>query len=366
MHCPGQRRRPAAGAAAGCAAACGHRAWRWPTRRRWLAAAAAAAGPANGSIFQSASYRPLFEDHRARLVGDTLTVQIVEKVSASQKSTSSIDKGGSLSASVTALPGVQPRRLRARRGRGQLQQHLRRQGRHREQQRLQRHHHRRRAPGAAQRPPADRRREADRRQQQRRRAALLGPGRPALDPARQRRAQRRHRQCAPGAPRPRRSRPRRRPSAGCRASSSACCPSEADARVNDLARAPVALDRRAGLCRRQQRAVVAARRRPASVRIKEVAAVQGVRSNQLVGYGLVVGLDGTGDQTTQTPFTTQSLNAMLQQMGVTMPPGANMQLQERGRGDGDGAAAAVRAAGADRSTSTCRRSATPRACAAAR
>ena len=71
-------------------------------------AAAAPTGPATGSIFQSASYRPLFEDHRARLVGDTLTVQIVEKVSASQKSTSSIDKGGSLSASVTALPGVRP------------------------------------------------------------------------------------------------------------------------------------------------------------------------------------------------------------------------------------------------------------------
>ncbi len=65
----------------------------------------------------------------------------------------------------------------------------------------------------------------------------------------------------------------------------------------------------------------------ATVRIKEVAAVQGVRSNQLVGYGLVVGLDGTGDQTTQTPFTTQSLNALLQQMGVTVPPGASMQLR---------------------------------------
>ncbi|MDP1650835.1 MAG: flagellar basal body L-ring protein FlgH [Rubrivivax sp.] len=69
---------------------------------------AAPVGPATGSIFQSASYRPLFEDHRARLVGDTLTVQIVEKVSASQKSTSSIDKGGSLSATVTALPGIRP------------------------------------------------------------------------------------------------------------------------------------------------------------------------------------------------------------------------------------------------------------------
>ena len=66
------------------------------------------AAPNNGSIFQAANYRPLFEDHRARLVGDTLVVQIVEKVSASQKSTSSIDKGGSLSASVTALPGVNP------------------------------------------------------------------------------------------------------------------------------------------------------------------------------------------------------------------------------------------------------------------
>jgi flagellar L-ring protein precursor FlgH len=58
----------------------------------------------NGAIFQSSHYRPLFEDHRARLVGDTLTVQIVEKVSASQKSTSSIDKSGALNASVTALP----------------------------------------------------------------------------------------------------------------------------------------------------------------------------------------------------------------------------------------------------------------------
>ncbi len=67
---------------------------------------------------------------------------------------------------------------------------------------------------------------------------------------------------------------------------------------------------------------------PASAaRIKEVAAVQGVRSNPLVGYGLVVGLDGTGDQTTQTPFTTQSINAMLQQMGVTVPPGTSMQLR---------------------------------------
>ena len=64
-----------------------------------------------------------------------------------------------------------------------------------------------------------------------------------------------------------------------------------------------------------------------AARIKELASVQGVRSNALVGYGLVVGLDGTGDQTTQTPFTTQSLNAMLQQLGITVPAGTNMQLK---------------------------------------
>src|SRR5215217_9345172 len=64
-----------------------------------------------------------------------------------------------------------------------------------------------------------------------------------------------------------------------------------------------------------------------AARIKEVASVQGVRSNQLVGYGLVVGLDGTGDQTTSAPFATQSLLALLQQMGVTVPPGTSMQLK---------------------------------------
>jgi flagellar P-ring protein FlgI len=64
-----------------------------------------------------------------------------------------------------------------------------------------------------------------------------------------------------------------------------------------------------------------------AARIKEVASVQGVRTNQLVGYGLVVGLDGTGDQTTSAPFAIQTLLAMLQQMGVTVPPGTNMQLK---------------------------------------
>jgi flagellar P-ring protein FlgI len=62
-------------------------------------------------------------------------------------------------------------------------------------------------------------------------------------------------------------------------------------------------------------------------RLKDISTIQGVRSNQLIGYGLVVGLDGTGDQTTQTPFTVQSILSMMQQMGVSLPPGTNLQLK---------------------------------------
>lgn len=62
-------------------------------------------------------------------------------------------------------------------------------------------------------------------------------------------------------------------------------------------------------------------------RIKDLATVQGVRPNQLIGYGLVVGLDGSGDQTTQTPFTVQSVVSMLTQMGVNVPQGTTMQLK---------------------------------------
>jgi flagellar L-ring protein precursor FlgH len=72
----------------------------------------------SGAIYQAASYRPLFEDHRARLVGDTLTVNIVEKISAVQKSTSSIDKAGSLEGSVTALPALSPGALNRASARG--------------------------------------------------------------------------------------------------------------------------------------------------------------------------------------------------------------------------------------------------------
>ncbi|WP_035598488.1 flagellar basal body P-ring protein FlgI, partial [Edwardsiella tarda] len=62
-------------------------------------------------------------------------------------------------------------------------------------------------------------------------------------------------------------------------------------------------------------------------RIRDLTSIQGVRNNALIGYGLVVGLDGTGDQTMQTPFTTQSLNNMLSQLGITVPAGTNMQLK---------------------------------------
>ncbi|HLS41777.1 MAG TPA: flagellar basal body P-ring protein FlgI [Paenalcaligenes sp.] len=62
-------------------------------------------------------------------------------------------------------------------------------------------------------------------------------------------------------------------------------------------------------------------------RIKDLASIQGVRENQLIGYGLVVGLDGSGDQVRQAPFTQQSLTNMLSQLGVTIPQGSNMQLR---------------------------------------
>lgn len=62
-------------------------------------------------------------------------------------------------------------------------------------------------------------------------------------------------------------------------------------------------------------------------RIKDLVSIQGLRGNQLIGYGLVVGLDGSGDQTTQTPFTVQSITNMLAQLGVNLPPGTSLQLR---------------------------------------
>ena len=63
-----------------------------------------AAPAVTGSLFSPVAYRPAFEDPRARLPGDTLTIQIAENVTASQKSSSTIDRAGDVSSSVTAAP----------------------------------------------------------------------------------------------------------------------------------------------------------------------------------------------------------------------------------------------------------------------
>lgn len=62
-------------------------------------------------------------------------------------------------------------------------------------------------------------------------------------------------------------------------------------------------------------------------RIKDLAQVGGVRTNALVGYGLVVGLDGSGDRTSQAPFTVQSLKNLLGELGVNIPANVNPQLK---------------------------------------
>ena len=64
-----------------------------------------------------------------------------------------------------------------------------------------------------------------------------------------------------------------------------------------------------------------------ATRIKEVAAIEGVRSNQLTGFGLIIGLDGTGDQTTQMPYTAQGLKNYMEQLGLTLTPASLGQLQ---------------------------------------
>jgi flagellar L-ring protein precursor FlgH len=66
------------------------------------------AARASGAIYQAASYRPLLEDHRARLAGDTLTILIEERVTATQSATSKVDKSSSVEAAISALPGISP------------------------------------------------------------------------------------------------------------------------------------------------------------------------------------------------------------------------------------------------------------------
>jgi flagellar P-ring protein precursor FlgI len=74
-------------------------------------------------------------------------------------------------------------------------------------------------------------------------------------------------------------------------------------------------------------ALLAANPAHSGQRLKDLASVSGVRSNQLIGYGLVVGLDGTGDQTAQTPFTVQTFRNMLREFGIQLPPNTNPQLR---------------------------------------
>ncbi|MBA4111883.1 MAG: flagellar biosynthesis protein FlgH [Verminephrobacter sp.] len=77
-----------------------------PTTPPVLTTTPRAAAPATGSLFHQASYRPAFEDRRARMVGDTVTIQIVENVTASQKSSSTVDRNAEISAGISALPFV--------------------------------------------------------------------------------------------------------------------------------------------------------------------------------------------------------------------------------------------------------------------
>ena len=102
----------------------------------------------------------------------------------------------------------------------------------------------------------------------------------------------------------------------------------------------------------------------AKSRIKDIVEFEGVRDNMLVGYGIVVGLNGTGDQLRNAPFTKQSLEAMLERLGVNVRD-ADAQHQERRRGDGHRQAAGLRRRRARRSTPPSRPWATPRACWAA-
>ena len=103
----------------------------------------------------------------------------------------------------------------------------------------------------------------------------------------------------------------------------------------------------------------------AAVRIKDIANLKGVRENQLVGYGLVIGLKGTGDTLRNSPFTEQSLQSMLDNMGINVRGTVAAHAKRRGR-DRDRGVAALHRPAVRGSTSPCRRSATPPRCWVAR
>ena len=75
-----------------------------PAMARPVAMAPAAPQAVTGGLYSTSRYRPMFEDRRPRLVGDSLTVQVVENISASQRSSSTVDKSGSVSSGISAFP----------------------------------------------------------------------------------------------------------------------------------------------------------------------------------------------------------------------------------------------------------------------
>lgn len=88
--------------------------------------------------------------------------------------------------------------------------------------------------------------------------------------------------------------------------------------------------------------VVGAAAQVQAARIKDLADIAGVRSNQLLGYGLVVGLDGSGDKDNAAPYTMQSLRSMLTQLGIVVPPGVKLKPKKCGCGQYSCGASAVR------------------------
>jgi len=80
-----------------------------PTAPPRLLVTPAPSGPATGSLFQAASYRPAFEDQRARYVGDMVTIEILEKIDAKQNSRSNVDRDSSNEGGISALPLLPPK-----------------------------------------------------------------------------------------------------------------------------------------------------------------------------------------------------------------------------------------------------------------
>ena len=291
-----------------------------------------AAGLATARSSRPSQYRPLFEDHRARLVGDSITVQIVEKISATQKSTSSIDKSGKLAASVTGAAGAaRPTRSTGPSAAGTLDDQLRR---------------RRARPRTATTSPAPSPPSSSTCcptatcwSPARSRSASTTTSTCCASPARSIRArsvrQRRRlgadRQRAHRAARPRRRRPRRRESAG----SPLLFERSADLgrrRIRVLFRDSACIRSIASFAPRSssprcspRRCGGRRRRTPRASRKSPPCRACAPTSWSATAWSSASTAPATRPRRRRSP--SQSLLAMLQQMGVTLPPGTNMQLK---------------------------------------